>query len=258
METISLDEYLGREFQGVNPTDDFERDVNELTRGNYTTYASICEELIDLCQSPDTPCQSIEQSENELYEFVYSYPELEIFLNVKFNPNDAKSSIPFIQERLVGRETVLDLGCGNGLKTVFYALNGESRITAVDKSQKALDLLLKRAQRYGVEDRIELVNANLLEMDLGRTFDAIVAAKMIHECGDIRTVSHESNMHFKMDKIDLHLSPGGVAIITSGGYSIPYEVALLMSKRGFKDVNRHTIFKHGDEDQTIMGVVGYK
>lgn len=258
METISLDEYLGRELPCVEASCDFEKMVNAITGGNYSTYESICGELMDLCENPNTPCRVIEQSEDDLYDFVYSYPDLEIFLNSDFRLNDANYSIPFILERLIDRQTVLDLGCGSGLKTVFYALNGNLRITAVDKSQKALDILLKRAQKYGVEDRIELVNANLLEMNLGRTFDAIVAAKMIHECGDIRTVSNESKLGEKMDKIDLHLSPGGLVIVTSGGYSIPYEVALLMNKRGFKDVNKYTIFKHGDEDQTIMGVVGYK
>lgn len=68
-------------------------------------------------------------------------------------------------------QSVLDAACGTGLSSVPLAKRGY-RVTGVDCSQPMLEGARRRAEEAGVE--LELHRADLLEMDLGRRFDAVV------------------------------------------------------------------------------------
>ena len=54
---------------------------------------------------------------------------------------------------------VLEIGCGIGTDTVNFARYG-AKVTAVELSERSLELARKRAQLYGLEDRISFYQAN--------------------------------------------------------------------------------------------------
>lgn len=84
---------------------------------------------------------------------------------------------------LAGRE-VLELGAGEGNLAHFALHAGARHVTLVDFSDEAFE----RARRLLApwpDDRIEYVNANLLEVDLGRQFDIVWSSGVVeHFAGD--------------------------------------------------------------------------
>lgn len=72
-------------------------------------------------------------------------------------------------------KTVLDIGCGAGGKTVYYASKGVRKITGVEILGKYREEAEALAREYGVEDKFEFVCADASEtpFDDG-TFDTII------------------------------------------------------------------------------------
>jgi SAM-dependent methyltransferase len=84
-------------------------------------------------------------------------------------------------ERWRGRK-VLEIGCGIGTDTVNFARHG-AEVTAVDLSANSLKVARKRAQIYGVEDRVRLFTGSAEELTSfvpRRTFDLIYSFGVIH------------------------------------------------------------------------------
>ncbi len=82
--------------------------------------------------------------------------------------------------------TVVDLGCGLGFNTMGLAkLVGDAgHVVALDIQQKMLDVLMKRAKKMGIENRIEphLALGNDLGLNVNAQF--ILAFYMVHEVPD--------------------------------------------------------------------------
>lgn len=82
--------------------------------------------------------------------------------------------------------TVVDLGCGLGFNTMGLAklVGNAGRVVALDIQQKMLDVVMKRAKKMGIENRIEphLARANDLSLHVNAQF--ILAFYMVHEVRD--------------------------------------------------------------------------
>ncbi|WP_371409283.1 class I SAM-dependent methyltransferase [Micromonospora zamorensis] len=81
--------------------------------------------------------------------------------------------------RLAERATgpILELGCGTGRLT-FPLLQQGHHVVALDLSPDMLDVLrhrLAEPANEGYADRLEIVQADMADLDLGRRFDLIVA-----------------------------------------------------------------------------------
>src|SRR3984893_11224578 len=61
-------------------------------------------------------------------------------------------------ERWRGKR-VLEIGCGIGTDTINFARHG-AQVTAVDLTEKSLELARLRAKVFGLEDRIRFIQAN--------------------------------------------------------------------------------------------------
>jgi ubiquinone/menaquinone biosynthesis C-methylase UbiE len=58
---------------------------------------------------------------------------------------------------------VLEVGCGIGTDTINFARHG-AHVTAVDLTEKSLDVARQRARVFGLEDRIQFYQANAEEL----------------------------------------------------------------------------------------------
>jgi SAM-dependent methyltransferase len=96
---------------------------------------------------------------------------------------------------------LLDLGCGLGEASVYFALRG-AQVTAVDISQGMLDATKALAKRYGVEVKVCKLSAESLTLANDQWFDLIYAGNLFHH------VDIESTLQ----KIAPNLCPGGSLI----------------------------------------------
>jgi len=88
----------------------------------------------------------------------------------------------FAQHQRWAGKRVLEIGCGLGTDTINFARAG-ARVTAVDLSSRSLDLARRRAQVFGLEDRVEFVEANaerLSEFVQPAEFDLVYSFGVIH------------------------------------------------------------------------------
>jgi ubiquinone/menaquinone biosynthesis C-methylase UbiE len=77
---------------------------------------------------------------------------------------------------------VLEIGCGIGTDTINFARHG-AEVTAVDLTEKSLELARQRARVFGLEDRIRFVQANaerLSDFVPPERFDLVYSFGVIH------------------------------------------------------------------------------
>jgi SAM-dependent methyltransferase len=88
--------------------------------------------------------------------------------------------------------TVLDLGCGIGITTVWFAAHC-AKVTAVDISTASLGIARQRAAIAEVP--VEFVRADIPTLDLARKFDLIFSFGVLH---------HVRNIDQALERIRLH------------------------------------------------------
>ncbi len=77
-----------------------------------------------------------------------------------------------IQRHCPGR-TVVEIGCGSGILSIFAARAGARRVIAIEESQIA-DLAAEMFRANGVSDRIELRRANSRDVSLDERADVVI------------------------------------------------------------------------------------
>ena len=109
--------------------------------------------------------------------------------------------------------TVMDVGCGMGHFSIGMAmLVGENgKVIAVDLQQKMLNVMLKRAKRAGM---IERIRPHLCEADnigIKEKVDFILAFWMVHEVGD------QKDLFSRFKSV---LAPGGKILIAEPKFHV--------------------------------------
>lgn len=107
----------------------------------------------------------------------------EYFDDVEARKYSVEPHIPhFAQfERWNGKK-VLEIGCGIGTDTINFARHG-ALVTAIELSEKSLEVARKRAEVYGLQDRIQFHAGNaeqLTEFVPVQPFDLIYSFGVIH------------------------------------------------------------------------------
>lgn len=95
-------------------------------------------------------------------------------------------------ERWQGKK-VLEIGCGIGTDTMNFARAGAT-VTAVDLSDESLQVARKRAEVFGLEDRITFIQANgerLSEYVPVETYDLVYSFGVIHHTPNPENVIRE-------------------------------------------------------------------
>jgi trans-aconitate 2-methyltransferase len=109
--------------------------------------------------------------------------------------------------RLDGNETVVDAGCGSGRVTeALLERLPEGRVIALDSSASMIAAARGRLGDAG--GRLELRQADLLELDLGARVDAILSTATFHWISD-----HDA----LFERLNDALRPGGQLVAQCGG-----------------------------------------
>jgi len=134
--------------------------------------------------------------------------------------------------------TVMDIGCGMGYFTLALAeMVGDSgRVIAVDLQQKMLDIMLKRAARKGLAQRIIPHRCKPDTIGITTPADFILAFWMIHEVPDPSSLFTE---------IVTILKPPAKLLYAEPAFHVPEkrydEILAAAEKAGLKNTMRLTI-----------------
>lgn len=107
----------------------------------------------------------------------------EYYDEVEARKYSVESHIPRFAEfpRWKGKK-VLEIGCGIGTDTISFARNG-ARVTAVDLTEKSLEVARQRAKVFGLDDRIRFIQADAERLSDSvpvETYDLVYSFGVIH------------------------------------------------------------------------------
>jgi ubiquinone/menaquinone biosynthesis C-methylase UbiE len=143
-------------------------------------------------------------------------------------------------ERFAGKK-VLDIGCGPGWLAVQYAKAGAD-VTAVDLTERAVELTRAYLQQYGLSATVHVGNAESLPFE-SSAFDFVASSGVLHHTPDTQKAFREA---FRV------LKPNGIAKITL------YRLGVLHSPIVFpvmRAVMRMLAVKHPGADMSRMVAV---
>ena len=101
---------------------------------------------------------------------------------------------------------VLEIGCGIGTDTINFAACG-AQVTAVDLTEKSLEVARQRAKVFGLEDRIRFIQANAEQLSDSvpvEPYDLIYSFGVIH---------HTPNPESVLEELRKYLAPSSTVKI---------------------------------------------
>lgn len=73
-----------------------------------------------------------------------------------------------------GATRILDLGTGSGLVALMLAQRSEAQVMAVELEPNAYQQAVQNCQKSAFSDRLQVLNADVMQLDLAEKFDLIV------------------------------------------------------------------------------------
>jgi len=109
---------------------------------------------------------------------------------------------------------VMDVGCGMGLFAIAMAkmVGDKGRVIAVDLQQKMLDVLVKRAEKAGVADRVQAHRCEADRLGVETKVDFVLAFAMVHEVPNTKRF---------LQQIHGCLKPGGTFFVAEPRLHVP-------------------------------------
>ncbi len=129
--------------------------------------------------------------------------------------------VDFYGQACSGHSSILELGCGHGrlLRTLGSAT---THLVGVDLDPGLLDLARRACDRIRPRPAsVELIQADMCTLDLGRTFDRI----LIPYCG-LYCLADEASLIAALGRAREHLAPGG-ELLFDAYYADPVHAELL-------------------------------
>lgn len=127
----------------------------------------------------------------------------EYFQEVEARKYMVESHIPSFADfdRWRGKK-VLEIGCGIGTDTMNFARHGAS-VTAVDLTEKSLEVARKRAEVFGLADRIRFFQANAEQLS---SFVPVEQYDLVYSFGVIHHTPHPERV---LEELRKYVKPGG-------------------------------------------------
>lgn len=142
----------------------------------------------------------------------YPYP--------KYSPNEAWITANWLKQRGLHASKVIDIGCGTGLWSIAFALNG-SNVTGVDFSSASLAEASKMAKASGVT--VTFRRADLFSFDTTERFELVFCNGVLH---------HTANAREGFHRISRFTGNGGFLATSLYNRLSPFRLAKLLV-RGF-------------------------
>jgi 2-polyprenyl-3-methyl-5-hydroxy-6-metoxy-1,4-benzoquinol methylase len=126
----------------------------------------------------------------------------EYFDEVEFRKYFVESHIPRFAEfeRWKGKK-VLEIGCGIGTDSISFARAG-AQVTAVDLTEKSLEVARQRAEVYGLANRIRFIQANAEKLSDSvpvESYDLVYSFGVIHHTPHPELVMQEIRKYVTAD-----------------------------------------------------------
>ncbi len=103
-------------------------------------------------------------------------------MSVKENRVLRSNVINLIEPYVKGSKTILDVGVGQGVNSLFFLKNNYvDKLVGMDNDPKVLDVFLQNAQMLGVGDKIEVVEWDIIYgLDTSHSPDCILCMDMLY------------------------------------------------------------------------------
>jgi cobalt-precorrin-6B (C15)-methyltransferase len=148
----------------------------------------------------------------------YGIPD-DLFLRSKAGlTREEIRSIIVSKAKIKGSEKVLDVGTGSGSVSIEFALLG-CDVTAVEKDEENFEIAIKNIERFGLEEKIELIFGEMEQVNLSHDFDLIFF-------GGTDNLEKSFGNAFK------HLKNGGRIIIAAVRLETVVEALNIVKNRG--------------------------
>jgi cobalt-precorrin-6B (C15)-methyltransferase len=127
-------------------------------------------------------------------------------------------SIIVSKARIKGNENVLDVGTGSGSVSIEFALLG-CDVTAVEKDEENFEIARKNIEKFGLNDKIELILGELENVDLTNSYDVFF-------------FGGTDNLEKSFESVFKHLKSGGRIIIAAVRLETVVESINVLKSRG--------------------------
>ncbi len=120
--------------------------------------------------------------------------------------------------QIKGGERILDVGTGSGSVSIEFALLG-CDVTAVEKDKDNFEVARKNIEKFGLNDKIELISGEMEGVKLSHNFDAIF-------------FGGTDNLEKSFGNVFKHLKTGGRVIIAAVRLETVVEAIAVLKNRG--------------------------
>ena len=142
-------------------------------------------------------------SEEEFHDDWASKEQVNLIDVISANEALTAPEMRYITKKILkhGGHTLLDVGCGLGEASVYFAQKGFA-VTALDVSQEMLNVTVKLAELYKTSVNTIHTSAEVLQINAQDKFDIIYVGNLFHHV----------NIETTLLKLKQHLNPDGLLI----------------------------------------------
>ncbi|MFH1589223.1 MAG: methyltransferase domain-containing protein [archaeon] len=226
---MNLDDYLKKEGIEETTMDPMNLFKSALKEQDYKLF----EEVSSSYMNKDTIENAI-----KLYDFFVEKNLTTIKYSLVIS--EIKKVMPIVLKEIPEHEKILDIGCNDGLKTIYYAMSfPNSKFVGLDISPLALEYAKNKANEYECKN-IEFIEENMLSMDYDKEFDLVL---MDHVLQDTSCFDSQLGQDFmlleKLNKSKEAMTDDGEAFIAMAPNSLNdfnFQFTHLINEVGFESI----------------------
>ena len=132
--------------------------------------------------------------------------------------NRNRSFYRALKKTVTKTSSVLDIGSGTGVWAVAAAKLGARRVVAVEEEPLLIGLIKQIARDNGVASKVEVVQGDSRQIQLGKEFDIVISETIGHLVFDEPIVPIMIDARKRFLKSGGILIPGAVALVAAGAH----------------------------------------